>query len=252
MKTSHRSLVCFFSMVLVLTLLMTGCSSTREEKRTETGSAPSNDYVTANQLVQKCDMTLQDFMRTPELQAFRDLLRRADGAFISPQVLEGAFVFGASGGSGVFMARTSQTPQWSPPAFYTMGEVSFGLQIGGKAAQVILLAMTNRGKQAFMSTNFKLGADVSVAAGPIGAGVSAETANLSADILTFSLAKGLYGGISLQGAVMAVRNDWDAAYYNQPGIAASDILTRGVAQIPPAARTLVADLSKATVTASAK
>ena len=114
---------------------------------------------------------------------------------------------------------------WSGPAFYTVGGASFGLQIGGEASEVILLAMTQRGVSSFLSNSLKLGADVGLAAGPIGAGASAASANLSADILSFSRSKGLYGGISLDGAVVATRGDWNDTYYGKR-VNATDILIR--------------------------
>ncbi len=197
----------------------------------------------AKQLVEKSKLTFDKFMATKDLSAFRDLLKTAKGVFISPQMLEGAFVFGVSGGSGVLVARDPGTGGWNGPAFYTIGEVSFGLQAGGQASEVVMLAMTDRGVNALLSPSVKLGADVGVAAGPVGAGASASTANLSADILTFALSKGLYAGISLEGAVVAVRNEWNGAYYNKPGVTPTDILIRKGVSNPGSAK-LIAAVSK--------
>ncbi len=174
--------------------------------------AIADDAMEAAHLVEKARLTFQNFMTVDEMKGFRDLMKSARGVFITPQVLKAAFIFGASGGSGVFLAYDSQTGKWSDPAFYTMGEVSFGLQIGGQSSEIILLAMTTRGISAFMSTSLKLGADASIAAGPVGMGAEAATANLSADILSFSRNKGIYGGISLEGAVIATRNSLNQAF----------------------------------------
>ena len=95
-----------------------------------------------------------------EIEAIRDLMTKARGVFIAPQVLKGAFIVGASGGSGVFLAREDPVKTWSGPAFYTIGSVSFGLQIGGEASEVVLLAMTERGVSAMLGSTVKLGADV--------------------------------------------------------------------------------------------
>jgi len=119
----------------------------------------------------------------------------------------------------------TKTGQWSKPAFYTIGGASFGLQIGGQASEVVLLAMTERGANTLMTNSFKLGADAGVAAGPVGMGAQAATANLSADILSFSRSKGLYGGISLDGAVVATRDALNDAFYGQK-VTAVDILAR--------------------------
>jgi lipid-binding SYLF domain-containing protein len=204
----------------------------------------ADDASDAKQLVDKSKLTFDTFVGSKDLTAFRDLLKTAKGVFISPQMLEGAFVFGLSGGSGVLVARDPGTGKWNGPAFYTVGEVSFGLQAGGKASEVIMLAMTERGVNALLSPSVKLGADVGVAAGPVGAGASASTANLSADILTFAFSKGLYAGISLEGAVVAVRNEWNGAYYKKPGVTPTDILIRKEVSNPGAAN-LIAAVSKA-------
>ena len=204
----------------------------------------ADDASETKQLVAKSKLTFDKFVATKELGAFRDLLKTAKGVFISPQMLEGAFVFGASGGSGVLVARDPGTGGWNGPAFYTVGEVSFGLQAGGKASEVVMLAMSDRGVNALLSPSVKLGADVGVAAGPVGAGASAATANISADILTFALSKGLYAGASLEGAVVAVRNQWNGAYYKKPGVTPSDILIRKAVSNPESAK-LIAAVSKA-------
>ena len=203
------------------------------------------DHATdAKQLVEKSKLTFDRFVAQKEMGAFRDLLKKAKGVFISPQMLEGAFVFGLSGGSGVLVARDPGTGSWNGPAFYTIGEASFGLQAGGKASEVVMLAMTDRGVNALLSPSVKLGADVGVTAGPVGAAASAATANISADILTFALSKGLYAGISLEGAVVGVRNEWNEAYYKKPGVTPTDILIRKDVKNPESAK-LIAAVSKA-------
>jgi SH3 domain-containing YSC84-like protein 1 len=113
--------------------------------------------------------------------------------------------------------------------FYTIGEASFGLQAGADKSEVMLLIMSDRGVSSMLASNVKLGGDVSVAAGPVGAGATAETANVSADILSFARAKGLYAGASLEGAVMAKREGLNEAYYNKNNITPTDILIRGTA-----------------------
>lgn len=94
--------------------------------------------------------------------------KKAKGVFIAPQVLKGAFVVGASGGSGVLVVRDEKTGGWNGPAFYTIGGVSFGPQIGGQASEVVLLVMTERRVSSLLSNSLKLGADVGIAAGPVG------------------------------------------------------------------------------------
>jgi lipid-binding SYLF domain-containing protein len=204
--------------------------------------AYANDKQEAAQLVEKARLTLESFMSDSSIGAFRDLIRKADGVFIAPQVLKGAFLVGASGGNGVLLVRDKKTGQWSEPAFYTIGGASFGLQAGGQASEVILLLMTQRGINSLLASSLKLGVDAGVAAGPFGIGVSAATANLSADVLSFSRSKGLYGGVALDGAVVAIREGLNEAYYGKK-VAPSDILVLHAVKNPQAAR-LIEDITK--------
>jgi lipid-binding SYLF domain-containing protein len=119
--------------------------------------------------------------------------------------------------------------QWNGPAFYTIGEASFGFQAGVDKSEVLLLIMSDRGVSSMLAGSVKLGADTSVAAGPVGAGATAETANVSADILSFARAKGLYAGASLEGAVMAKREGLNEAYYKKNDITPTEILIKGTA-----------------------
>ena len=209
------------------------------------GSArAADDKQEAEQLVEKARFTLEDFMSDKNMDAFHDLVKRAKGIYIAPQVLKGAFIIGASGGTGVLLAWDDKQKSWAGPAFDTVGGASFGLQIGGQASEVILLAMTDRGVTALLSNSLKLGADVGLAAGPVGAGVQASSANLSADILSFARSKGLYGGISLDGAVMAVRGSLNEAYYGKK-VAPTDILVRRDVSNPQSAG-LIEAVRKAT------
>lgn len=194
------------------------------------------DAMEARQLVERARLTVESFAADPVLGPdFKSLLARAHGAFVAPQVLKGAFILGASGGSGVLLARDEKgRQQWNGPAFYTLGGVSFGLQAGGESSEVVLLPMTERGVTALLAPSVKLGADIGVAAGPVGGGMAAATANLSADILSYARSKGLYAGISLAGAVVANRSDWNRAYYGVD-VTATDILIRRTVVNPHAA-----------------
>jgi len=207
------------------------------------------DQKEATQIVEKARLTLDSFMTDSHMGAFRDLLKKAHGVLIAPELLKGAFVVGVSGGNAVLLARDQKTGKWSEPAFYTIGGASFGLQIGGEASEVILLAMTDRGVTSLLENSVKLGGDVGVAAGPVGMGAAASTANLSADILSFSRSKGLYGGISVDGAVVAVRAGLNEAYYGKK-VSTTDILVRHNVTNPQAAR-LIEDLSESAAQKSA-
>ena len=186
--------------------------------------ALASDKTDAQAIVTKANITFNSFMSDKNFTEMRKLSRSAKGIFIAPQVLKGAFIWGASGGTGVFLVR-EEGGKFTQPAFYTIGSVSFGLQIGGQASEIILLAMTDRGVTTLLQNSVKLGADVGIAAGPYGAGAQAASANISADILAFSRSKGLYGGISLDGAVVDVRDSLNKAYYDKP-VTPTDILVK--------------------------
>jgi lipid-binding SYLF domain-containing protein len=207
--------------------------------------AVADDAVDTAQLIEKSRMTFRNFMTSSDTEAFRNLMKSARGVFICPQVLKGAFLVGVSGGSGVFLAYDSKTGKWSEPAFYTMGEVSFGIQAGGKASEIVLLAMTDRGVNAFLSNSLKLGVDAGIAAGPVGMGAEAATANLSADIVSYSLSQGLFGGISLEGAVITTRNSWNQAYYGKVSTPTDILILHNVSN--PQSSDLVRDISEASL-----
>ncbi|HID97807.1 MAG TPA: hypothetical protein EYP57_06430 [Thermodesulfobacteriaceae bacterium] len=199
------------------------------------------DYSNQEKLVEDATNTFNALIRDPAMGWVRSNLKKAKGIFIIPQSLKGGFMFGAEGGSGLVLTRDDKTGHWSYPAFYTMGSVSFGFQIGGQASEIILLVMTQKGMDALLSPSFKLGADVSIAAGPLGGGAAAQTA----DILAFAKSKGAFGGISIQGAVITSRDKWNKAYYGRSARAV-DILIRH------AVRNSHADRLREAVTAHAK
>ncbi|WNM63616.1 lipid-binding SYLF domain-containing protein [Candidatus Nitrospira neomarina] len=196
-------------------------------------------------LVDKARFTLENFLADPDMQWFRDYMKDARGILIVPQFIKGAFFIGGSGGTGVLIARDEKTNEWSYPAFFTLGGASFGFQFGGQASEVVLLVMTQKGIDSLMSTTLKLGADASVAVGPIGRGVEGSTApNLSADLLSFSKAKGLFAGISLEGAVVAARDALNTNYYTTPTKTIDILVRRSVSN--PQANPLLEVVKKAT------
>jgi len=186
-------------------------------------AATADELAEAQDTVDKARRTIETFKADPDMAWFRDHVQDAKALMIVPVLLKGGFIFGGSGGNGVLLGRDTATGEWSDPAFNFIGSVTFGLQIGAEAAEVVLMVMTERGKSAMLSTEFKLGADVSIAAGPIGAGASAATT----DVLAFSREKGLFGGLTIEGAVIKPRDSWNAAYY---GTAAEpiDIVVRRI------------------------
>jgi lipid-binding SYLF domain-containing protein len=199
------------------------------------GTAPvrADDAQDASQLVDKAKLTVEEFQRDPNMGGFRELAKKAHGMLILPEMIRGAFIIGGSGGTGVLVARDGTVPPWRGPAFYTLGGVSFGLQAGGDVAKVIILAMTERGVTKLLGSQVKLGADISVTAGNVGAGAAAATAGLSADLVSYSMAKGLYGGFSVDGSVAGVRKALNHAYYGK-AVSPADILVKGEVKNPQA------------------
>ncbi len=185
------------------------------------------DRGQAQGLVDRARVTLNDFLRDSNYSWFHDNLNQAKGVLIFPQVLKGGFVLGGSGGTGVLLVRDEKTGNWSEPAFYTIGSVTFGLQIGGEAAQVVMLAMTQKAIDSLFSSSFKLGGDASVAIGPVGAGAKAQAdiPSVTGDFISFAKDKGLYAGLNLEGAVVAVRDSLNMAYCGKD-VKPTDIIVR--------------------------
>lgn len=183
----------------------------------------------AEELVAKAAETTAYFAKDDAFEAMWELSDDAKAMVIIPRQWRGAFVFGGSGGNAVMVARNDDG-SWSQPTFFTIGSFSFGFQAGGEASEIMLLVMTQRGMEHLLSTSVKLGGDISVAAGPIGGGAKAQTT----DILAFARSKGLYGGVSLEGALLKARHSWNEAYYNA-NVSPADIIYRQRASNPASA-----------------
>jgi SH3 domain-containing YSC84-like protein 1 len=175
-------------------------------------------------LVDRATLTVQEMMTQNVSQDPKNLLRHAKGVMICPRVFKAGFFFGGEGGSCVLLAR-SGNGTWSYPTFYDIGSGSFGFQFGVQDSQLLLLIMTNRGLNAVMDSQVRLGAGASVAVASVGGGVQgATTAAVGADIVAFAAARGLFGGVSLEGGVMSARIDENQSYYGQPFAARQIVL----------------------------
>jgi SH3 domain-containing YSC84-like protein 1 len=173
-----------------------------------------------------------------------ELLHKARGIMIFPELAKASFIFGAQGGSGVLLSRDPATNNWSYPAFYVFGAASFGLQAGVQLSKIVFIVMTDRGLNALMSDEFKVGAEVGIALVTLGAGAEASTTSAAgADIYAFSQAMGLYGGIALQGGLIKPRLAYNHEYYG-PTVRAEDIVFAQTAKNPGADQ-LRAALAKA-------
>ena len=187
-------------------------------------SAVASSAVEQQQLVDKAKMTVEAFIADPSVgTAIRDLKGETKALFIVPQFLRGAFVFGGAGGSGVLIVRDEKTKKWSEPVFYTIGSASFGLQIGGDVSEMIFVVRNQKGLEEFYRTDFKLGADVSMAVGPVGEGTSAK--GMTADLVAYAKKKGVFAGIAVDGSIIAVSDDANHAYYGKP-VRPTDIIVK--------------------------
>jgi lipid-binding SYLF domain-containing protein len=187
--------------------------------------------------------TFKEVMDTPDKSIPRGLLNRAQCIVIVPGLKKGAFVFGAKYGRGFLSCRNKSGIGWSAPGGIRIEGGSFGFQIGGEETDAFLLVMNPKGEDRLLSTKFTLGADAVAAAGPVGRSTQAETdAALTAEILTWSRSRGLFAGISLNGATLRPDEDWNTEMYGKP-LKNRDIVTNGVAP-PAAAAELMAELNK--------
>ena len=167
----------------------------------------------AQDLVDRSRMAIEAVLAESNFQSARDLMKTAKGVLIIPRLFKAGFFIGGSGGNGVLLAKTPDG-QWSQPAFYTMGAGSIGFQFGVQDSQVVLIIRTEKGLTSVLDDQVKLGADASIAVGTIGAGMGgATTTNAGADIVTYSLARGVFGGGAFEGAVIGKRSDYNSAYY---------------------------------------
>jgi len=177
--------------------------------------ASAADVAEQQRLVEKARLTLLAFAADPGLQAaLRKWSPETRALFIVPQFLRGAFVFGGAGGSGLLLVRDEKTGNWGDPVFYTIGSASFGLQVGGDVSEIVLLVRTMKGLEEFYRSDFKLGANAGMAAGPVGKGVSVH--GLAADIIAYARKKGVFAGIAINGAFVAVADEANEAYYGRP------------------------------------
>jgi lipid-binding SYLF domain-containing protein len=189
---------------------------------------------------------LKEILGMPDTGIPRDLLNKSECVVVFPSVKKAAFVVGGSYGRGVITCRTGQAFRgpWSAPAMFALEGGSFGFQIGGEATDFVLLIMNERGAKSVMSSKVKLGADASAAAGPVGRTTSAETdIVMQAEILSWSRARGIFAGVSLDGSTM--RSD-DGANKNLYGkdLSAKEIVREGKVHTPANGMPLINLLEK--------
>src|SRR5271170_2054760 len=209
---------------LILLVTLTALASDREDDVNRT---------------QKAAQVFKDIMSAPDRGIPSGLLESAKCIAIIPGDVKFAFIFGGNYGRGLATCRTEHG--WSAPMFVAIDSASVGYQIGGSSTDLVMLFMNDHALQSLMSDKFKLGADASVAAGPVGRNAAASTdLKLKAEILSYSRSKGVFAGVSLDGAVMQADKSGDKARYGDD-VNRHEILDGKVA-VPASARELVEEL----------
>lgn len=193
--------------------------------------ARADDASEAKSTVEKATATVNSFAADKDFPTLHGLLKKAKGVLVYPLVVEGGFVIGAAGGTGVLLVRDEKTGNFSAPAFYTMGGLSIGFLAGGQAAETMLVVNTQKALDSLLSTKVKLGGDASIAAGPKGAGANAT---FTEDFISYSKSKGVFANMSLNGQVIAVRDSLNSAFFGKP-VTPVDILVKQSVSNPAAA-----------------
>ena len=190
-------------------------------------------------LVEDARTTLSNFIRDPDQTWIQDNLNRARAVLIAPQIVRAGFIIGGSGGRGLLVARDGRT--WSGPAFYNLATASVGFQAGVDVSEAIIVVMTEKGLNSLLSSSFKMGADASIAAGPVGASAGST---VTADLITFTRARGVFGGLNLNGTVVSTNVPWNDAFFGGSNLLPPDILIRKTV-VSPKARPLLDEIARA-------
>src|SRR5450755_475306 len=205
------------SLVLLLLLCFQTCFLTTilsAKTPTDDDTKAPEPNTKASGRVEAAGTVLEEIESAPDQRIPEEVLGSAECVAVVPSLLNGGFVFGGRYGRGVASCRTAKG--WSAPAFFMIGGGSFGLQIGGQATDVVMLIMNKNGMDNLLSSKFKLGADASAAAGPIGRHASADTDwKMRAQVLTYSRSRGLFAGLELNGAVIKQDKDSTRDFYGR-------------------------------------
>jgi lipid-binding SYLF domain-containing protein len=205
---------------------------------------PAQDKKETERL-DNCGTVLKEILDIPD-NIPQDLLDKAECVVVYPSVLKAAFVIGGSYGRGAMTCRTGEqyTGPWSAPTMMALEGGSIGFQIGGQATDFVLLVMNARGAHSILSSKVKLGADASVAAGPKGRDAAAETdVTMRSEVLSYSRARGLFAGISLEGSTVRPDNDANERVYGKK-LEAESIIFKGAVAVPPPAQKMIAYLNQ--------
>jgi lipid-binding SYLF domain-containing protein len=167
--------------------------------------------------IAKATTVFEEIMAVPEKAIPEQILSNADAIAVFPSTLKGGFGIGVQHGKGIVSRRNRETGAWTAPGFLSLTGGSFGAQIGGQAVDLVLVVMNKNGLDSLLKSDFKIGGDASVAAGPVGRSAEAATdLLLKAEILSYSRARGLFAGVSLNGSVINEDEDANRDFYGRP------------------------------------
>ncbi len=207
------------------------------------GKGPKEVSKGAKQLM-KATAVINEIMRSPDKGIPHDLLDKAVCVGIVPSEIKVALGIGGTYGRGVLVCRRGGTGPWGAPSMFTLGGANIGFQLGGKATDVVFIVMNPEGAKKLLRDDVKLGADASVAAGPVGRTAEGATdAVLHAELLSYSRSRGLFAGVSLGGAVLKQDTDDNERLYGRK-VDPKDILINGSVRAPSVARPLDSVLTK--------
>jgi lipid-binding SYLF domain-containing protein len=209
-------------MVMMRATLRTTCAALLLAMVAALLSSAASAQSDQRKLVSAATFTLSGFLNDPDMRWLKSNFNRAKAVLIAPTITKAGFIIGGSGGRALVLARDEKTGKWVGPAFYVLATGSVGFQAGVSVSETVSLVMTEKGLDSLLSSSFKFGGDVSVAAGPIGTGAQSD---LVADFVSFSRSKGIYGGLSLDGTVASTADTWNRLYYGK-AVTAPDILIR--------------------------
>lgn len=193
---------------------------------------------------------LEEVQAMPDQRIPDALLSRAYGIAVIPDVTKVAFIFGGRHGNGVLVVRDKLSSPWSNPTFIALTGGSWGLQAGAQSSDIVLVFTTRTGIEGIAGGKLTLGADASVATGPVGRQGSAATdMNFNAEIYSYARTRGLFGGIALDGSVISIDRSANAAYYGKSGVTATEIFSGTAPAAPATAQRFLERLAQATHTA---
>lgn len=203
---------------VMFSALLAACQAERPR-----GSLPLDQMA----VVEEARLTLDQMRADPSRRELGFYLQNARGVMILPSQLKGALFLGGSGGTGVMLSRNADG-SWSCPAFYSVGSVSYWLQIGAMRSETVIVLMNDEVLRTMMAEGLRIGVDASAAIGGMGGGAQASTSNMFRDVYIFTQSSGLFFGLSAELGVVAPREAWNQAYYGKPADPADILIKRSV------------------------